>query len=320
MSLWYKVFTMNQRRPNFFSRLIGLLLLCLSSLPLVGHFDHSTRVVVLTFNIRYLNLRDGQNAWPFRQDKVVTTLKFHQVDIAGLQEVLWPQLNDLSRALPEYSWLGVGREDGQKKGEFNPIFYRRDRFEVVDWGTFWLAEKSDFPGEVGWDAACPRIVTWARLRTLAQGREFYFLNTHFDHVGEKARQESARLLKKWLLQRISGKKWPVVLLGDFNSSPEEKTYYILTTSQGDKLSLLDAYHVTRLPIYGSTFTFNGFQDKIFPGQRIDHIFVLNTGPVLRFGILSVRWDGRYTSDHFPVLAEIDLFPSPDTQNDRGQKK
>ena len=304
-------------RQKLFFRLSSFFLFLLFIFSLVGGVAPSSRVVVLSFNIRYFNLRDGQNAWPFRREKVVTTLKFHQVDIAGLQEVLWPQLKELAQALPEYSWLGVGRDDGRRKGEFNPIFYHRERFKVIDWGTFWLAEKPDSPGQRGWDAACPRIVTWARLKMLGRGEEFLCLNTHFDHVGEKARRESARLLKRWLSQRIAGKKWPVVLLGDFNASPEEEPYHILTNSQEEGWAFQDAGQISRVPPYGSSFTFNGFREEVFPDQRIDYVFVLNVAAVHRYGVLSVRWDGRYASDHFPVLAEIELFPATPV---RGNKK
>ena len=310
---------MDCRRQNLFFRLNIFLLFLFLVFSLGWGWLPSNRVVVLTFNIRYLNLRDGPNAWPFRREKVVNTLKFQQVDIAGLQEVLWPQLNELRQALPEYSWLGVGREDGQRKGEFNPIFYRRERFKVIDWGTFWLAENPDSPGQRGWDAACPRIVTWAKFKIVGQAGEFLCLNTHFDHVGERARRESAHLLKKWLTHYLADKKWPVVLLGDFNSSPDEEPYYILTNNQKEGLAFQDAYQISRLPPYGSSFTFNGFRDEVFPGQRIDYVFVLNVAAVYRCGILSVRWDGRYASDHFPVLAEIELFPKVSIQKPQKNK-
>jgi len=271
--------------------------------------QNPTRIIGLTFNIRYLSLKDGLNSWPLRLDKVVATLKFHQVDIAGLQEVLWPQLENLAQALPEYKWIGVGREDGQKKGEFNPIFYRRDKIKVINWGTFWLSEQPEVPGKLGWDADCPRLVTWAQMKLLKEKQEFFMLNTHFDHMGEKARVESARLIKRWLLANVSSRRFPVIITGDFNCTPEEEPYKLLTQSNLEGPALVDVYCQSLTPPYGSSFTFNGFQDRVFPGQRIDYIFGLKISRVLRCGILSVHWDGRYSSDHFPVLAEVELPPS-----------
>lgn len=282
----------------FMSYFVSQIVFCFSQTP--------TRVIVLTFNIRYLSLKDGLNSWPFRLDKVAITLQFHQVDVAGLQEVLWPQLETLVQALPGYKWIGVGREDGQKKGEFNPIFYRQDRIKIIHWGTFWLSEQPRLPGKLGWDADCPRLVTWAKMRLLKEKQEFYMLNTHFDHVGEKARLESARLIKKWLRQNVLSSNLPVIITGDFNCTPEEEPYRLLTQPDLDGPALVDVYCESLTPPYGSTFTFNGFQDRVFAGQRIDYIFGLNINCVLRCGILSLRWDGRYSSDHFPVLAEVEL--------------
>ncbi|MBN2417734.1 endonuclease/exonuclease/phosphatase family protein [bacterium] len=270
----------------------------LSCIP--GH-PGGSRISVMSFNVRYDNPGDGENAWPQRKERVAATIRFHEADIAGLQEVLHHQLTDLAGRLPEYAWLGAGRDDGREAGEYAPIFYKRDRFRVLDRGHFWLSQTPDLPGSMGWDAACTRIVTWAQFQDRSSGGSFYFLNTHFDHVGETARIESAKLLLKF----INGKtgEQPVILCGDFNSLRSDSGYVVLAQPEN---GLAEASTLCGTPRYGSTYTFNGFDPEIRPGHQIDFIFVRNVTGVDRYGVISDRWDGKFVSDHHAVLAGVEF--------------
>lgn len=279
----------------------GVAAVCMSFLFCIPGRNGTAKLAVMTFNVRYDNPGDGENAWPQRKERVAATIRFHEADIAGLQEVLQHQLSDLAGMLPEYGWLGVGRDDGKKAGEYAPIFYKKERFRVLDKGHFWLSQTPDVPGSMGWDAACTRIVTWAQFQDRISGASVYFLNTHFDHVGTKARTESAKLLLKFINGKTGDQ--PVILCGDFNSLRSDSGYTVLT-SAGDGLT--DAATICSTPIYGSTFTYNGFNTEIHPGQQIDFIFVRNVAGVDRYGIISDRWDGKFVSDHHAVLAGVEL--------------
>lgn len=261
---------------------------------------------VMSFNVRYDEARDGANAWPRRKDMVAGTIAFHRADVAGLQEVLASQLADLRELLPEYAAVGVGRDDGREAGEFNPILFRKDRFRLLGSSTFWLSEDPERPGVKGWDAACARVVTWARLRDLWTGMTFVAFNTHFDHVGERARRESARLILSEL-PRIAGGA-PFVLTGDFNCTREDPAHQALV-SGGERGALLrDARDLAARPPFGPPASFNGFRAEPAVGLPIDHIFVGPSVVVARIGILPATWAGRFVSDHNPVLAEIRLAP------------
>ena len=158
-----------------------------------------TTVRVMTFNIRFDNPGDGPDAWPHRKDLAASMIRFHRAGLIGVQEALKHQLDDLTARLPGYAWVGVGRADGREAGEYSAILYRTDRFELMDDGTFWLSETPEVPGSKSWDAAIERIVTWAQFRDRETGKTFFHFNTHFDHVGQVARAESAKLI----LQRIA---------------------------------------------------------------------------------------------------------------------
>lgn len=254
---------------------------------------------VMTFNIRYDNPDDGADAWPNRKEMAASMIRFHEADIAGLQEALKGQIDDLDALLPEYTWLGVGRADGQEAGEYSPIFYREDRFEVLRHDTFWLSETPDVPGSKSWDAAIERIATWAEMRDRESGRRFFVINTHFDHRGEVARAESASLLLEKIAELSDG--LPVVLTGDFNALESSEPYRVLAGG------LSDAFKVSEHPHHGPTSTWSGFE-AVEPGRRIDYIFVNRGFTVMEHGILADTWDGRFPSDHLPVLAELTISP------------
>ena len=260
---------------------------------------------VMTFNIRYDTPSDGPNAWPHRRDWVAALVRFHGADVVGVQEALAHMLSDLDARLPGFARLGVGRADGREGGEFSAILYRRDRLERLDAGTFWLSPTPEVPGSKGWDTAIERIATWARFRDRLTGCRFLHLNTHFDHVGEQARQESARLIRRRLATLAGG--LPIVVTGDLNADPASVPYRILTrdTLTGAAPPLVDAFAASREGHYGPTSTWTAFR-AIEPGRRIDYVLVSSDVRVAKHAILPDSWDGRFPSDHLPVIGVVEL--------------
>lgn len=258
---------------------------------------------VMTFNIRYDNPGDGVNAWPNRKDWVASLIRWHEADVVGVQEALRHQLTDLDTRLPGFARVGVGRSDGREKGEFSAILYRTDRVVLRDSGTFWLSPTPEVAGSKGWDAAIERIATWARFADRRTGCEWLQLNTHFDHIGEVARQESARLIRRRLSTLARGAA--IVMTGDLNTEPTHAPYRILTTEAitGATPPLLDAFAVSRAGHYGPTSSWNAFK-AIEPDRRIDYILVSPPVVVEKHAILPDMWDGRFPSDHLPVMATV----------------
>lgn len=252
---------------------------------------------IMTYNIRMNTPDDGVNAWPLRKDKVAGLIKFHQADIFGVQEALISQMNDLKNSFPDFESYGVGRDDGKEAGEFMTIFFRKSRFEKLSCGTLWLNETTDKPG-LGWDAACNRTCTWIKLRDLSTKKSFYHFNTHFDHRGKVAREESAKLILKFIAE-INKENLPVILTGDFNSTKEAAPIQKILTV------LADSRDKCKTAPYGPNGTSGGFDVKIMP-HVIDYIFINEKVTVLRHGVLSDSFGLFYPSDHLPVLAEISL--------------
>jgi endonuclease/exonuclease/phosphatase family metal-dependent hydrolase len=257
---------------------------------------------VLSFNIRTASANDGPNAWDLRRDLVVETIRGQQPDVIALQEVLFSQVTELRAALPEYGFVGVGRDDGAEQGEFVPIFYRRERFSLLDSGHFWLSATPEQVGSVGWDAALPRMATWVRLRfkdaLLADVR---IANVHFDHRGERARAESAKLIRRYS-EALGGQ--PLVVLGDFNCPPGSEPYRILTEKGRNLAAFVDAQGEQAPAVTGGTFhAFTGQPE----GGRIDWILVNRRFKVTAWEVDRRDFDGRYPSDHFPVAATLRLL-------------
>jgi endonuclease/exonuclease/phosphatase family metal-dependent hydrolase len=260
---------------------------------------------VMTFNIRYDEPRDKENAWPNRKELVASMIRFHHADLVGLQEALKRQIEDLEKLLPDYDWVGVGRADGKSEGEFSAILYRKTRFTRLTSSTFWLSETPDVPSK-GWDAAYPRIVTWMKLKDTTTGKTFFHFNTHFDHRGVRAREEGARLLLQ-RIDKIAG-RLPVVITGDFNFDEASAGYQILTgkTAQGEMApnsALRDARYLSQYGHHGPTSTFNEFK-ALVPQMKIDYVLAKGSVRVLQHGALADTWNGRFPSDHLPVLAEV----------------
>jgi endonuclease/exonuclease/phosphatase family metal-dependent hydrolase len=262
-----------------------------------------TPLRVMTFNIRYDNPGDGVNAWPNRKDWVASLIRYHDADVIGVQEALLHQLADLDARLPGFARVGVGRTDGKEKGEFSAILYRTSRMTLKDSGTFWLSPTPTVAGSKGWDTAIERIATWARFQDRQTGCEWLQLNTHFDHIGEVARQESARLIRRQL--SVLSKGLPVVMTGDLNTEPTNAPYRILTTEAiaGGVAPLTDAFLASRTGSYGPTSSWNAFK-AIEPNRRIDYILVSAPVVVEKHAILPDMWDGRFPSDHLPVIASV----------------
>lgn len=270
-------------------------------------FSHaqSDDLRVMTFNIRFANTNDGYNFWDNRKDIVKSVIQYHEADVVGLQEAMRSQLDDLSNMLPGYVWFGVCRTDGfttpDPDNEFSAILYNEQRLERLDGATFWLSETPDVAGSQSWDAALPRIVTWAKFRDKRSDEEFFHFNTHFDHVGVTARAESAKLILA-RIEQIAGDA-PVVLTGDFNCEPTDMPYRVLT-EKADANSLQDALFVSKMPHHGPLSTWSGFSFPGVPGRRIDYIFVNENVAVLKHAILSESWSGRFPSDHLPVVSKV----------------
>lgn len=276
--------------------LISLLLPCLFH----GQ-ERPAHLRIMTYNIWYDNPDNAGNAWSDRLAGVRSTLKDLDPDILCVQEALSHQVLDLEAA--GYSYFGVGRDDGHDRGEYSAIFYRRNHFEILDGGTFWLSEYPDSAGSVGWDAMLPRIASWVRLKELASGQEFHVFNTHLSHVGEVARRESVRLI----LDRASmvAGDGALLLTGDFNFVQDSEPYAAITDPNGD-FTLYDSRYRSALFKDDPGYSFVGQDFTGDPGHIIDHIFVSDDVEVIEAGIRFNCSDGRCPSDHLPVVTDLRL--------------
>jgi endonuclease/exonuclease/phosphatase family metal-dependent hydrolase len=257
----------------------------------------SGQLNIITYNIRLNTPSDGENAWPYRKDKVISLLKFHEADIFCLQEVLDDQMRDVDSAFQNFTYVGVGRDDGKKAGEYSPVFYNKERFVEISSGNFWLSETPGVPG-LGWDAACIRICSWVLLEEITSNRKIRVFNTHFDHIGVEARKNAADLIITEIKKAEDGN--PVILCGDFNLPPESVPVKKLSAY------LFDSYTISKMPPYGPAGTWAGFSYDGEVGKRIDYIFVSKEIEVKRFAILTDSENRRFYSDHLPVFVEIEF--------------
>ncbi len=257
---------------------------------------------VMSFNIRYGTAADGPNHWDKRKEWLAETISHFQPDLLGTQETLAFQRDFLASQLTNYDAFGVGREDGGEKGEMTAIFFLRDRFEKLAGGHFWLSETPEVIGSRGWDAALPRMVSWVKLRDrqATAGNPLLFANTHFDHMGEKARENSATLIRQQLSEL--GAECDIVLTGDFNASEGSLPYRNLFSSQPKLLELVDTFRVANPQRGGEEGTFSGFKAQSSTSGRIDWIAASKKFVIQEAGIDRTSKDGRTPSDHFPVTA------------------
>lgn len=262
---------------------------------------------VMTYNVRYANPNDGENVWPNRRDHVATAIRFHRPDLVGLQEAVHDQLADLRERLPDFEWLATGRPEDGTAGEYVPIGYRRSRFEPAANGSFWLSETPDIPGR-GWDAALPRLVHYVRFRDRATGVTFHYFNTHFDHRGRTARQRGAELLRDRVDELAPD--GPIIVTGDFNSRESSEPYRVLTEGSEHRRSLTDTHRISKHPHHGPSTSMTDFGNLV-PQKKIDHVLVSPEVEVINHGSCSDTYDdGRYPSDHLPVVADVSLPDRP----------
>jgi endonuclease/exonuclease/phosphatase family metal-dependent hydrolase len=252
-------------------------------------------ISVMTYNIRLDTKSDGVNHWPLRTTKVYDLIKKYDPDIFGVQEALSNQMEDLLKNLPEYAFVGVGRDDGKTKGEYSAIFYKKGKFRIHKQNTFWLSETPEVPGSKSWDAAITRVATWAQLEELKSKRKFLFVNTHFDHIGQVAREKSAELIKVKVSELK--KKLPVIITGDFNSEPMDPPY--LTMTNGKILVVKDSR-----PATSTQGTFCSFGVNTMPCKTIDYIFHSVEWTATEYQVVQDNDGAYYPSDHLPVIVKL----------------
>jgi endonuclease/exonuclease/phosphatase family metal-dependent hydrolase len=256
---------------------------------------------LMTYNIRLDLASDGADAWPHRRDWVAAQVTWLHPDIFGMQEVLPGQKADVIAALPQYRLIGGGRDDGKEKGEASPIGFDTRRFDLVDSGLFWLSPTPEVPSK-GWDAALNRIAMWARLKLRGTRQVILAVNTHWDHVGVVARKQSAAQITQWIAAH-TGPCEQVLLFGDFNSDIDSEQMQAITHGS---LALRDARAASQTAPFGPANSFNDFQLAPAESKIIDHFLVGPRVTVDRYLILSQLIDGRWPSDHFPVLVDVTL--------------
>ena len=278
---------------NSFKILYLLVLIIVSNTDM---FSQTTKI--MSYNIRYDNPNDGINKWENRKNAVLGIIEKYQPDILGLQEGLHHQIKYLDSCLSDYKFIGVGRADGKLKGEFSPIFYDTTKFSVVEKSTFWLSEQSDIIS-VGWDAALERICTYGLFEHNDTKNRFWVFNTHFDHIGVKAREMSAKLILS-KITALNKNDFPVILMGDLNSEPNSKPIEIISEK------LTDGITISKKPFVGPLETFTSFSLNLNANKRIDYIFVKDLTIFSYAHIDNKMKNNNYISDHLPILMNVSL--------------
>lgn len=256
------------------------------------------KTVVMSYNIRFDSPNDGENKWEIRRGHLAGLVRYHDPEFLGVQEALHHQLQYLQESLPNFKWIGVGRDDGQQKGEYSALLYRADLYECLQQKTVWLSPTPDKPSK-GWDAALERICTYGLFKHKKSKKLIWVMNTHFDHVGKEARLESAKQLWQLAESLQQQKKIPLVLMGDLNVRPEDPPLVFLN-------SVMDHARNLCAQPYGNPDTWNAFRFKEKPNGQIDHIFLHRAFPatVLKYATITDSYDLKYPSDHLPVLANL----------------
>ena len=257
----------------------------------------------MSFNIRYDNPSDGKNNWQYRIPKVTAMFEKHDIDFGGLQEVLHHQLGHLEEALPDYEFVGVGRDDGKTEGEYAPLFFRKNDFTLLKSDTIWLSETPEKIGSRGWDAALPRITSFATLRHNETDTIILLGSAHYDHRGKGARRNSGAVIHDYISKEMAAQPSDkpidmIVLAGDFNDIPNSPT----TKAIENKNCLFDARRLTENKS-GPNSTWNGFR-SVVAYERLDYIFTTPATPILSHVIDDSKIDGRFPSDHLPVIIQL----------------
>ncbi len=271
-----------------------------------------TGLRVMSFNLRVPVIFDLYNAWGVRKTMTAQTIRTYNPDLLGTQECLASQGKYLREQLPDYKFIGAGRNDGKESGEMCGVFYRAEKFDELDHGFFWLSDTPDKPGSKSWGTWFTRMATWVKLRDKADGTVFYFFNTHMD-ISERARVEGARMLRA-KIAAIAG-DFPAILTGDFNAGEGSAPYQLLvgqtpvtTTTVATTAPLIDTFrevHTTKAPGEGSFHAFHGGVN----GDRIDWIMTTPGVAALDAGITHDHAGLKYPSDHYPVTALLQLHPT-----------
>jgi len=260
-------------------------------------------ISAVSYNIRLATDSDGINAWKNRKEKFCAQLQDMQADVFGLQEVLQEQLIYIEDYFTDYGRVGVARDDGKQQGEYSPVFYNKNMFLLKKSGTFWLSQTPEIVGSRGWDAACNRVVSYAGLENIKTGKMFYVYCTHFDHMGEIARQNSVLLLLH-AVDSISC-SLPSIILGDFNATPNSEPYKLIT-NVSNPLHFIDARLISG-KVHGVSYSYTGFEVNGIEPELIDYIFLKNVKKVKSF-FISNKNDGKnFPSDHLPVKAILKIY-------------
>lgn len=262
-------------------------------------------IQMMTYNIRYGTADDGQNSWKYRKEALFKQIEALSPDVAGLQEALEFQVQEICQNLPEYGSVGVGRDDGEKEGEQCCILYRKDRFKVIESGTFWFSDTPEVVASKSWGNTLPRICTWVQFAEAQFGNKFYLYNVHLDHQSATSRLKSVELLARMVAARKTA--GPFIITGDFNCGPESPPIHYLLGQADERspVSPVDVLAAVR-PEQKDTGTFHGFEGRS-DGARIDFILTDTDIRIQDAGIDLRQFDGRYTSDHYPVTAWLGLF-------------
>ena len=253
----------------------------------------------MSFNIRLGSVDDGENHWNIRKDKVKELINYYEADFVGLQEAQKFQINYLLQENVLYDFVGKPRDDGEN-AEHSCIFYLKNKYKVLEQNTFWLSETPE-KSTKSWDAAYPRIVTYALFENIKTKKKVWVFNTHFDHVGMVARQKSAEIILKKMKELQRKKNYPAILTGDFNSQKKDSWMQPLFEN------LQEASSSSLTKPYGGTATWNGFKFNEKPTEQIDFIFgSKNNTTVKKFRTITDFYDFKYPSDHLPIIAKIEL--------------
>ncbi len=253
---------------------------------------------VMTYNIRLSLESDKENSWNNRKDDALALMSYYHPDYFGVQEAVPQQMIDIKTNLKDYDFVGVGRDDGKNQGEYSAIFYDKSKLDVLKSGTFWLSETPEKPSK-GWDAAYNRVCTYAFFKIKKTGKQFLAMNLHFDHVGDVARVNSAKLILE-KIKKLNPKNVPLTLTGDFNLADDSEPIKIISKS------LDNVFYHSKKTHYGPKGTFTGFDINTIPQDRIDYIFVKGFDVLSNRTINDRRENLLYPSDHFPILAEINF--------------
>jgi len=277
--------------------MINRILIFILLFSFLGSGLYAQQLEVMSYNIKYANENDGENSWSKRKEHITNQIKFYEPEILGVQEALASQLKHFESVMKNYKYVGVGRDDGKEAGEFSAIFYNAGKFEVLEENTFWLSETPE-KVSVGWDAAMERICTYAKFKDKESGKIFWVFNTHFDHIGEKARENSAKLI--WQkISALNNENLPVILMGDLNLEPQTNAIRFLSEKMND------SRNVAQLN-FGPEGTYNGYNFAEPVSRRIDYIFVSDKIRVEKYAVLSDSKNLKYPSDHLPVFTVLNF--------------